>query len=165
MNPFTESTVARPMPDGPCSRFAGAAGKVRHRTGRSLAVLTLGLMTTVCLSDEAHAVDVNVATQEQLRDVRGIGPKTAQIIVEERSRGGRYESLEDLSDRVKGIGPKKAAALKASGLAVGAPSPASATFSTAGTLQAGDKSGVTKSTAGGAAGATASMNRPRHRAR
>jgi len=72
----------------------------------------------------AHAIDVNTATQEQLRGVRGIGPKTAQIIIEERSRGGRYESLEDLSDRVKGIGPKKAAALQAAGLTAAGPQPA-----------------------------------------
>src|SRR3546814_10253172 len=44
----------------------------------------------------------------------------AQVIIEERARGGRYESLDDLSDRVKGIGPKKAAAMQASGLTVGA---------------------------------------------
>jgi competence protein ComEA len=71
----------------------------------------------------AVAIDVNAATSEQLRDVRGIGPKTAQVIVEERSRGGPYESFSDLSDRVKGIGPKKAAALQASGLRVGSTGP------------------------------------------
>jgi competence protein ComEA len=78
-----------------------------------------GLLAAFFLPGIALALDVNAATQEQLRKVRGIGPKTAQIIIEERSRGGRYESLEDLSDRVKGIGAKKAAALQAAGLSAG----------------------------------------------
>ncbi|TEA74289.1 hypothetical protein ERE07_18075 [Allopusillimonas ginsengisoli] len=64
----------------------------------------------------ALAVDVNTATATQLLAVRGIGPRTAHIIVEERKRAGPYESLQDLSDRVRGIGPRKLAALKASGL-------------------------------------------------
>jgi len=66
----------------------------------------------------AFAVDVNTATQEQLLTVRGIGPKTAQMIMQERQRGGRYQSLQDLSDRVKGIGPQRAAAMRAAGLTV-----------------------------------------------
>ncbi len=71
----------------------------------------------------ALALNVNAATQEQLQAVRGIGPKTAQIIVHERNRGGSFESFDDLSERVKGIGPKKAASLKAAGLTVeGGPS-------------------------------------------
>lgn len=123
MNPFIESTVARPLADGTCSRFNGAAMATRRRKRRALLGLTLGVLTGLTLPGVAHALDVNTATQEQLRGVRGIGPKTAQIIIEERSRGGSYESLEDLSDRVKGIGPKKAAALQAAGLTVGASSP------------------------------------------
>jgi len=74
----------------------------------------------------AFAVDVNTATQDQLLTVRGIGPKTAQTIIAERERGGRYQSLEDLSDRVKGIGPKRAAAMRAAGLTVEGPASAPA---------------------------------------
>lgn len=66
----------------------------------------------------AFCVNVNVATVEQLQAVRGIGPKTAQIIVDERLRAGPYVSFDDLSERVKGIGPKKAAAMKSAGLEV-----------------------------------------------
>ncbi len=119
MNPFTQSTVARPLADNPCAKFAGAAMPARPRKRRALLGLALGMLAGLALPGVAHALDVNTATQDQLRGVRGIGPKTAQIIIEERSRGGSYESLEDLSDRVKGIGPKKAAALQAQGLTVG----------------------------------------------
>ncbi|HZH57207.1 ComEA family DNA-binding protein [Yanghanlia caeni] len=71
----------------------------------------------------AAALDVNAATTQQLQEIKGIGPKMAQVIVEERERGGRFESLADLSERVKGIGPKKAAAMQSSGLSVGPAAP------------------------------------------
>ena len=187
MNPFTESTVARPLlestdahnpvpPEGavswsrdetpshsqpaasgptavsaaqaasscalassppvvrPSARAAGT--RLARRSGGQHASGHLGGLRAMCkrfrpaafllaaglnlaLPGFAAAVDVNAATAEQLLSVRGIGPKTAQIIVDERMRGGRYESFADLSDRVKGIGPKKSAALQASGLTLG----------------------------------------------
>ncbi len=67
----------------------------------------------------AAAVDVNIATTQQLQEVKGIGPKMARVIIDERERGGRFASIDDLSERVKGIGPKKAASMQSSGLIVG----------------------------------------------
>src|SRR3546814_9070374 len=100
--------------------FAGAARVARAgRRRRMLSALGV-LASGVALHGMALAIDVNAATPEQLREIRGIGPKMAQVIIEERARGGRYESLDDLSDRVKGIGPKMAAAMQASGLTEGA---------------------------------------------
>lgn len=64
------------------------------------------------------AVDLNSATQAQLQQIKGIGPKTAERIIEERTRAGPFDSLSDLSDRVKGIGPKRLVSLEASGLKV-----------------------------------------------
>ena len=69
----------------------------------------------------ASAVDVNSATAQQLESVSGIGPSTARTIVQERERAGAFESLDDLAERVRGIGPKKAKALQAAGLTVAAP--------------------------------------------
>ena len=156
MNPFTESTVARPLSEGAQAQSPAQANTVpqpgadtssnaaqviepsstthtarlsflqvlgRRLKGRAVSAasarvlfaLGLGLAT----SGLAHAVDVNTATVDQLRAVRGIGPKTAQLIIEERTRGGKYESFDDFSERVKGIGPKKSAVLQASGLTVG----------------------------------------------
>ena len=71
----------------------------------------------------AWAVDVNSADAQQLETITGIGPKTAQVIIEERTRGGSFESFDDLAERVKGIGPKKAQSLQAAGLTVGQASP------------------------------------------
>ena len=66
----------------------------------------------------ASAVDVNSATAQQLESVSGIGPSTARTIVQERERAGAFESLDDLAERMRGIGPK-AKALQAAGLTVG----------------------------------------------
>lgn len=99
MNPFLHDTVARPV--------LRAAGRLAVAGG-----LALGFAP-------AHALDVNTASAEQLTSVRGVGPSTAEIIIQERQRGGRFESIEDLSDRVRGIGPKRAQALQAAGLTVG----------------------------------------------
>lgn len=109
MNPFLHSTVALPMTGRPSS--AGS----RRMARRVLAGVALGL---ACLSAPAATVNVNAATASQLQEISGIGPKTAQVIIGERQRGGAYASMEDLSDRVKGIGPKKAARLAAAGLQV-----------------------------------------------
>ena len=88
----------------------------------SQTVVALGL--ALACSAPAWAVDVNRASAQELQSVRGIGPKTAQAIVGERMRGGSFESFQDLSERVKGIGAKKVQSLQAAGLTLsGAASP------------------------------------------
>jgi competence protein ComEA len=56
-------------------------------------------------------IPVNSASVEELDTLPGIGPKTAQAIVEYRETHGKFNSAEDLL-QVPGIGPKKLAALK-----------------------------------------------------
>lgn len=82
---------------------------------------SLALLATALAfgASAAWAVNVNSANVQELETITGIGPKTAQTIVEERNRGGSFESFDDLSERVKGIGPKKAKSLQAAGLVVG----------------------------------------------
>jgi competence protein ComEA len=48
----------------------------------------------------ALVVNVNLATQQELETIPGVGPVLAHEII----RGRPYERIEDL-DRVKGIGP------------------------------------------------------------
>jgi competence protein ComEA len=55
-------------------------------------------------------VDVNRASAAELQKLPGIGPTTAQHIIEERQKG-RFKSVDDLR-RVRGIGPKKLEALR-----------------------------------------------------
>ncbi len=49
-------------------------------------------------------IDVNTAEHYELTLLPGIGPSTAQAIIDDRTAGGPFASLEDLT-RVKGIGP------------------------------------------------------------
>lgn len=51
-------------------------------------------------------VNINTATQEELESLPGVGPVTAQRIIEYRNRVGTFRSVEEL-EKVKGIGPKK----------------------------------------------------------
>jgi|HigsolmetaAR206D_1030411.scaffolds.fasta_scaffold02504_1 DNA uptake protein and related DNA-binding proteins len=128
MNPFLHSCVAAPRGDATVHFRAAArpcrpvrcerSSRPRRGLARSVGVMALAAGLGLSCAD-AGAVDLNTATAEQLQALRGIGPKTAQIIVQERTRAGRFESLEDLSDRVRGIGPKRLQQLQAAGLTVG----------------------------------------------
>ncbi|PJM80086.1 ComEA family DNA-binding protein [Bifidobacterium scaligerum] len=50
-------------------------------------------------------IDLNTATSEQLQTIKGIGPVTAERILEHRKAIGRFGSVDQLLD-VKGIGSK-----------------------------------------------------------
>ena len=56
-------------------------------------------------------VNVNTATAEELEELPGVGPATAQAIVEYRRQHGRFRSVDELLD-VRGIGEAKLAALR-----------------------------------------------------
>jgi len=131
MNPFLHSTVAQSAPNSrrPWRARVPAVpvgGRGRRRAGLARAAGLLALSAGLGLAPlgPAGAVDVNTASQAELEAVRGVGPKMARVILEERQRAGRFVSLEDLSDRVRGIGPKRAQALQAAGLTVEAARPA-----------------------------------------
>ena len=51
-------------------------------------------------------VNINTATVEELDELPGVGPATAQAIIDERESNGAFTSVEDLM-RVSGIGEKK----------------------------------------------------------
>lgn len=56
-------------------------------------------------------VSLNSATAEQLDTLDGVGPATAQKILDWRQQHGGFRSIDDLSE-VPGIGPKRLAALR-----------------------------------------------------
>jgi competence protein ComEA len=125
MNPFLHNAVASVQ--APPVRVSAPRLRARRRLRWPRAFGTLALAAGLSLVVmPARALDVNTATVEQLRAIRGVGPKTAETIVKERERNGRFESMEDLSDRVRGIGPRRAQALESAGLRVapGAKAPA-----------------------------------------
>jgi competence protein ComEA len=129
MNPFLESTVAAPLGNErlqyPRRKQIKRARRhwslpFAHQASESLALrASMAVMLAgVGVGLSAQALELNTASAEQLKDLRGVGPRTAQIIVQERDRAGPFESLEDLSDRVRGIGRKRLQFLQAAGLRV-----------------------------------------------
>jgi competence protein ComEA len=56
-------------------------------------------------SSTSLLVNINTASLKELTKIKGIGPKTAQNIIQYRNKIGRFETLKDIQN-VKGIGPK-----------------------------------------------------------
>ena len=59
----------------------------------------------------APALNLNAATVDQLETLPGIGRKTAERIIEYRTKNGGFKRIEDLMN-VKGIGEKSFLKLK-----------------------------------------------------
>jgi competence protein ComEA len=59
----------------------------------------------------AAPVDLNTATLDQLDTLPGIGPSTAQSIIDHRTANGPFRSVDDLLE-VRGIGEAKLAQLR-----------------------------------------------------
>ena len=78
-----------------------------------LAVLLM-LFTAAAMA----AVDVNKATEAELDSVKGIGPGTSKLILQERKKG-EFKSWDDFITRVKGVGEMRAKNLSEAGLTVG----------------------------------------------
>ena len=57
------------------------------------------------------AINLNTATVDQLESLPGIGRKTAERIIEYRTKSGGFKRVEDLMN-VKGIGEKSFLKLK-----------------------------------------------------
>jgi competence protein ComEA len=79
-----------------------------------LAILAFLMSTAMAMA----AVDVNKATEAELDSVKGIGPGTSKVIMDERKKGS-FKSWDDFITRVKGVGEKRAENLSEAGLTVG----------------------------------------------
>ena len=58
-----------------------------------------------------HNIDINMAGKDQLMQLPGVGPKTADAILKYRKGSGKFKSIDELTN-VKGIGDKTLAKLK-----------------------------------------------------
>ena len=58
------------------------------------------------IRSEESCISINYANLDELTKVNGLGPKTAQSIIDYRNEFGLFQKLEDLLE-VKGIGEKK----------------------------------------------------------
>lgn len=75
------------------------------------------LLLSLSLSLASAAVEVNQASGDDLESIKGIGPSTAQRILQQR-RAAPFRDWKDLILRVPGIGEKRAARLSEHGLRV-----------------------------------------------
>ena len=80
----------------------GAAGVVQTAPGEGGSSAAAG---------SRQPLNLNSATEAQLEELDGVGPKTAQKIVEYRTNAGGFKSIEELME-VPGIGPAKFDQLK-----------------------------------------------------
>lgn len=68
---------------------------------RKLLLIVLACFSLVALAK----VNINTANLDELRALKGIGEKRAQLIIEYREEYGKFSTIEDLK-KVKGIGEK-----------------------------------------------------------
>lgn len=80
--------------------------------------ILLMLLTLAWFGTAWAAVDINTASEAQLQELKGIGPSTARAIVKDRSDHGAYKNDDDLTKRIKGMGPKSLAKLEGQGLTI-----------------------------------------------
>lgn len=70
-----------------------------------MAVLLIAAFMPSVHAEDSGKISINQASVEQLAQVKYVGQKIAEKIVQYRTEVGPFESLEDLTN-VKGIGPK-----------------------------------------------------------
>jgi competence protein ComEA len=59
----------------------------------------------------AETIDINSASQQELTQIKSIGPGIAKRVIDYREANGRFKTIDDLI-KVKGIGKKKLAGIK-----------------------------------------------------
>lgn len=91
--------------EGVATTQSGSGGSSTTGGGSASEASSGGTSTT------SSKVNINTATAEELTTLPGVGPSTAQAIIEDRQKNGKFTSAEDLM-RVSGIGEKKFAKMK-----------------------------------------------------
>ena len=71
-----------------------------------LTILSQGDIINLPIYTEASCISINTASLDELSLISGVGPKTAETILNHREQFGLLQSLEDLM-QIKGIGQKK----------------------------------------------------------
>ena len=77
----------------------------KRSTTLCLVVAVLMTLISVSLAQEAEKININKASAVTLMQLKRIGPKLSERIVEYRVKNGPFERPEDIM-QVRGIGPK-----------------------------------------------------------
>ena len=80
--------------------------------------ILLALCAAFWASIAMAAVDVNSASAADLDTIKGIGPKMAASILDERKKNGNFKDWNDFAARVKGVGAKNSVKFSEAGLTV-----------------------------------------------
>ncbi|MCA0175910.1 MAG: helix-hairpin-helix domain-containing protein [Proteobacteria bacterium] len=72
----------------------------------------------LCSGVLAAPVDVNLANQAELEQIKGLGPQRVEQVLAARKANGPFHDWADLARRIKGIGPATARKLSDAGLVV-----------------------------------------------
>jgi len=84
----------------------------RLSDGQQVVVPARGAATAAGTAETAGPISLGSATVDQLDEIEGIGPVTAQKIIEFRDQHGGLSSVDEL-DQISGIGPSTMEALRA----------------------------------------------------
>src|SRR6202051_4178754 len=86
----------------------------RLTIGALISVLALLVLCAAAHAEKhppAKPIDLNVANVKELQELPGVGPVTAQRIIDLREKSGRFHRVEDLL-AVRGISQKKLDAMR-----------------------------------------------------
>ena len=86
----------------------------RLRTAIVVSALSLLVCPVAAFAEKqppAKPIDINLANAKELQELPGVGPVTAQRIIDMRQKSGRFKRVEDLL-AVRGISQKKLDAMR-----------------------------------------------------
>src|SRR5712691_6098452 len=89
----------------------------RKRLAANVLLASIAIFLSVAMAafaqkqPPAKPIDLNAANVKELQQLPGVGPVTAQRIIQMREKSGRFRRVEDLL-AVRGISQKKLEALK-----------------------------------------------------
>jgi competence ComEA-like helix-hairpin-helix protein len=106
-----------------CPLFLKWKSGVRLRSAIALCCLIFLPALSTCAKKKPpdHPIDLNVANIKELEELPGVGPTTAQAIINFREKSGRIKRVEDLLV-IRGISEAKLQKMRPY-LTVGAPPP------------------------------------------
>ncbi len=78
---------------------------VRRVRVLSLVVLAMAVLTVPVWALDTGKININTASESELTQLTGVGPKTAASIITYREEISPFQTIEDLM-KVKGIGEK-----------------------------------------------------------